>query len=145
MKRKWKILSLILALTMVVSICIQPVAAATKESSYFSSYWVDLEEGDYNSFQIWFDVSSNAIIMDELGTSKIEVYRSADASTWTKVKTYYKGNYLAMTSTNTTSHVGYVTYAGGWTNYYYKAKVTLYAKNGNNIGELSVYTGTIRI
>lgn len=145
MKRTLKCVSLILALAMVVSVCLQPAAADTRASSYFSSYWVDLEEGDYNSFQIWFDVTANVTTMDELGTSKIEVYRSADSSTWTKVKTYYKGNYLAMTSTNTTSHVGYVTYTGGWTNYYYKAKVTLYAKNGNNIGELPVYTGTIRI
>ena len=145
MKKASKCLNLILALTMIVSVCLQSASATTRESAYFSSYGVWLEDSNYNSFQIWFDVTSNVTTMDELGTSKIEVYRSADSSTWTKVKTYYKGNYLAMTSTNTTSHVGYVTYTGGWANYYYKAKVTLYAKNGNNIGELSVYTGTIRI
>ena len=83
--------------------------------------------------------------MDVLGVSEIVVYRSADQQSWTKMRTYTMENYSSMVDQSTTTHAGYVTYNYATTGYYYRARITFYAKNSTGIGELDEYTEIIRM
>ena len=83
--------------------------------------------------------------MDEIGASVIHVYRSADGDSWTKVRSYYKEDYSNMTCENTVSHVDYVTYTGAWTGYYYRAQITLYARNSTGSAVRYRYTEVMKM
>lgn len=114
-------------------------------SAFFGSYSTDLYKTSSSSFQIWFDVVSNVATMDVLGVSEIVVYRSADQQSWTKMRTYTMDNYPQMVDQSTTYHADYVTYNYATTGYYYRARITFYAKNSTGIGERDVYTEIIRM
>lgn len=117
-----------------------------RESAFFSSYGTDLYKTSSSSFQIWFDVVTNAgNTMQVLGVSEIIVYRSADQQSWTKMRTYTMNNYSQMVAQNTQSHEGYVTYNYATTGYYYTAYITFYAKNSSGIAERYVYTEILRM
>ncbi|MBE6943350.1 MAG: hypothetical protein E7453_03710 [Ruminococcaceae bacterium] len=121
-------------------------AAESRASAFFSSHSTDLYETSSTSFQIWFDVVSNAgSSPQELGASEIALYESADGQSWTKIKTYTMDDYPQMVDQNTTYHAEYVTYDTAITGYYYTARITFYAKNSRGIGELDVYTEIIRM
>ena len=146
MKKTLRIICIVLVLSFVLAI--PAYAESTVEprgSAFFGSYSTDLYKTSSSSFQIWFDVVSNAARMDVLGVSEIIVYRSADQQSWTKMRTYTMGNYPQMVAQNTTSHDGYVTYNYATTGYYYRAYITFYAKNSTGIGERDVYTEIIRM
>ena len=146
MKKLVRLVCMILACCLLLSIPAQ--AAETTEpraSAFFSSYSTDLYKTSSSSFQIWFDVVSNAARMDVLGVSEIVVYRSADQQSWTKMRTYTMDNYPQMVAQNTTSHDGYVTYNYATTGYYYRARITFYAKNSTGSGIRDVYTEIIRM
>lgn len=146
MKKSLRILSLVLALSLFFAL---PVHAASvvepRGSAFFSSYWTFLYKASSNSFEIWFDVDSNAAIMQEIGVSIIEVYRSADQENWTKMRTYEMEDYPEMIDDNTGSHTGYVTYNNATSGYYYRARVIFYAKNSTGIGERFVYTEILKM
>ena len=114
-------------------------------SAFFAAYTAYLYKTSSTSFQIWFEVDSNAALMQEIGVSTIEVYRSSDQSNWIKIKTYKKANYSQMTDANTYSHAGYVTYDIASPGYYYTAYVTFYAKNSSGVGERDMYTAILRM
>ena len=120
-------------------------SAEPRGSAFFGSYGTDLYKTSSSSFQIWFDVVSNVATMQVLGVSEIVVYRSADQQSWTKMKTYTMDNYPEMVDQNTSCHGGYVTYNYATTGYYYRARVTFYAKNSTGIGERDVYTEILRM
>lgn len=99
-----------------------------------------------SSFQIWFDVVANAgSSPQELGVSEIALYESADQQSWTRVQTYLMADYTQMVDQDTTYHGGYVPYDTAITGYYYRARITFYAKNSRGVGELDVYTEIIRM
>lgn len=124
-------------------------AASTTESrasSFFSSYATDLYKATSSSFQIWFDVVANAgSSLQVLGVSEIIVYRSADQQSWTKMRTYTMENYPQLIDQNTSYHSSYVTYNYATTGYYYRARITFYAKNSTGTGIRDVYTEIIRM
>ena len=120
-------------------------AVEPRGSAYFDCYGAALAKVSASSFQIWFDVDSNLITMDELGVSEIVVYRSSDQQYWTQMKTYKPDNYPQMLDYNTGSHAGYVTYDFATSGYYYTACITFYAKNSTGIGEREIYTEIIRM
>lgn len=120
-------------------------SAEPRGSAFFGSYGTDLYKTSSSSFQIWFDVVSNVATMQVLGVSEIVVYRSADQQSWTKMKTYTMDDYSQMVAQNTTAHIDYVTYNYATTGYYYRARVTFYAKNSTGIGERDVYTEILRM
>ena len=94
-------------------------------------------------FQAYFSVAAfNS--MDELGASSIKIQQSSDGSNWTTVKTYTKAAYPYLIGRDTGIHSAFVTYTGT-TGYYYRAQITLYAKQGNGIGELVRYTSRIEL
>lgn len=146
MKRIVRTVCVILVLSMMLVI---PAQAETivepRGSAFFSSYVAYLYKTSSTSFQIWFDVDSNAAMMDELGASEIALYRSSDQQNWTKVKTYYMDDYPVMIDTYSFSYVDYVTYSNAWSGYYYYARVTFYAKNSTGVGERDYYTTILKM
>lgn len=146
MKRSFRFLCLILVFSLLLAF---PVHAASdvepRGSAFFSAYGTTLYKTSANSFEIWFDVNANAAVMQEIGVSMIEVYRSEDQQHWTKMKTYEMENYPEMIDDNTFSHTGYVTYSYATPGCYYRAYVTFYAKNSTGIGERFVYTQILRM
>ena len=146
MKRSFRFLCLILALSLLLAF---PVQAATdaepRGSAFFGSYGAALYKTATATFEIWFDVNSNAAAMQEIGVSMIEVYRSTDQEHWVKLKTYEMDDYPEMIDENTGSHTGYVTFDNAVPGFYYTACVTFYAKNSTGIGKRYVYTQILRM
>lgn len=144
MKKLMRIVCLILTISLLL---INPAYAEStvepRESIFFSSYWTDLERATSSSFKIWFDVNSNAAMMDVLGVSEIVVYRSQDQETWRKMKTYEMEDYPQMIDTNAYSHTGYVTYNYAASGYYYTARITFYAQDSRGVGTRDIYTEII--
>ena len=146
MKKTMRVLcaSLIVSLVLVIPAQAE-VTVEPRESIFFSSYVTYLYKTSSTSFQIWFDVDSNAVILDELGTSIIELYRSPDGQSWTKVKTYLKEDYPQMIDLDSFSYVNYVPYDSAWAGYYYTARVTFYARDSRGFGEREFYTDIVRM
>ena len=142
MKRFLKITSLILVIALV---CAVPVyaeeEASMRSSAYFSTHDLYLSKKTSTKFQVWFDVDALRT-MDELGAKTIKVQRSPDGSTWTTMFTYSKEYYPQMIDENTGSYGSYVPYTGT-EGYYYRAKVTFYAKEGNGTATHTMNTSKI--
>ena len=146
MKKLVRFICMILACGLLLAVPAHAESAvAPRASVFFSSYGTDLYITSSSSFQIWFDVVSNAARMDELGVSEIALYESADQQSWTRAQTYLMADYPQMVDQNTTCHGGYVTYDTAITGYYYRARITFYAKNSRGIGEKDIYTEIIRM
>lgn len=146
MKRSFRFLCLILVLSLLLAF---PVYAATdaepRGSAFFGSYGAALYKTATATFEIWFDVNSNAAAMQEIGVSMIEVYRSTDQEHWVKLKTYEMDDYPEMIDENTGCHTGYVTFDNAVPGFYYTACVIFYAKNSTGVGERYVYTQILRM
>ena len=112
-----------------------------RASNYFGRVSTYLWHTSGTTFQVWFDVTA-VRGMDELGTSEIKVMRSSDNVNWTTVKTFTKESYSQMIDYDTSCHASCVTYTGS-TGYYYKALVTIYAKDSSGWAEDSWYTDTL--
>lgn len=147
MKKLVRFVCVILVCGLLLAVPAQAAETAeSRASTFFSSYGTDLYKTSSSSFQIWFDVVANAGSSPQvLGVSEIVVYRSADQQSWTKMRTYTMDNYPEMVAQNTMGHGGYVTYNYATTGYYYRARITFYAKNSIGIGEKDVYTEIIRM
>lgn len=143
MKKGFKIVSLLLILSLLVVPVNAESNAEPRGSAFFTSYCTFLERGDHYSVEVWFDVISNGGQMDEIGTTLIDLYESKDGENWTKVKIFEVENYPEMVDYNTVSHAGHVTYYASMPGYYYRAYVTFYAKNSTGIGKRFVYTGIL--
>ena len=133
-------LSLLLVIPAYAQSTVEP-----RDSIFFSCYGTDLYKASSTSFEIWFDVDSNACMLDILGVSEIYVYQSSDQQSWTEVGTYYMDDYPEMIDTYSYSHVGYVTYYDAIPGYYYRAYVIFYAKDSRGIGERDIYTEILRM
>lgn len=144
MKRFIRLISLTLALVMAMAF---PAYAAekaeTRASVYFTRTSVYLYKLTANSIEIWFEAAGTGI-MDEIGAYKVEVQQSTDSANWTTVKVYTKDRYTYMTDFNTGIHIDYVTYVGV-RGYYYRAIITLYARDSSGSGYLFEYTETMKL
>jgi hypothetical protein len=146
MKKRIRILCLILALSLLTVFPVHAESnAEPRASAFFSSYLTVLNKASSTTIEIWFDVTANAAVMQELGASMIELYESADGQSWTIVETYEKEDYPNMIDYNTGSHTSYVTYDNAISGYYYSACVTYYAKNSTGIGKRFIYTETLQM
>ena len=146
MKKTMRVLCAILIVSLVLVIPAQAEATAEpRESIFFSSYCTYLYKTSSTSFQIWFEVDSNAAMMDELGASIIELYRSPDGQNWTKIKTYTKEEYPTMIDTDAYYYVGHLDYTSAWPGYYYTARVTFYARDSRGFGEREFYTDILQM
>ena len=142
MKRISRLICILLAALLILA---SPAAAAEnaepRASSFFGSSDVYLYQTTSTQFRAWFEVSALGV-MEKVGAREIKVQKSADGENWTTMKTYSMNDYTNMICENTGSHASYVTYTGQ-TGYYYRAKITLYAKNSSGIGEWDRYTASI--
>ena len=144
MKRFSRMVSLLLAVVMVLAV---PAAAMENEnaraSSFFMSSDVYLYKTSSTKFQAWFEVTALGG-MDELGASEIKIQESADGENWTTVKTCTSANYSNLIREDTSVHASYVSYTGT-VGKYYRAKITLYAKNSTGTGLWPRYTSSIQL
>lgn len=146
MKKLTRFVCMILVLSVFLAVPAQAASVVEpRGSAFFAAYGTDLYITSSTSFQIWFDVVANVATMDVLGVSEIIVYRSADQTSWTKMRTYKMEDYPEMVDQNTSYHGGYVTYNYATPGYYYTAYVTFYATNSTGIGERDVYTEIIKM
>lgn len=142
MKRFLQCVCFILIMATLVALPAQAAETVTpRASNYFMSVSTYLWQTSGTTFQIWFDVTA-VRGMDELGASKITVKRSSDNVNWETVKTFTKESYPQMIKEDTGVCASYVTYTGS-TGYYYKALVTIYAKDGNGSAIDAWYTDTL--
>lgn len=143
MKRTVKTWALIIIALALLVIPVGAEEVENRATSYFMSSTALLEKTSTTKFEAWFSVRAYEV-MDELGASSIKIQRSLDGSSWTTVKTYSKASYPYLIGQDTGIHSAFVTYTGT-TGYHYRAKITLYAKQGNGIGELVRYTSAIKL
>lgn len=125
-----------------------PVSAESgsqpRASLFFAAHNCFLYRVDSSTFKICFDVTATGT-MDELGVRSIEVDRSADGENWSLMRTYDAEDYPQMLCENTGSHEGEITYRYATPGYYYRAYITLYAKNSSGTGTLYRYTAVMRL
>lgn len=146
MKQLMRYIGIILVFSLLLAVPTQAESVTEpRGSAFFAAYGTDLYKTSSTSFQIWFDVVANASTMQELGVSEIVLYRSADRQSWSQIKLYQKGVYPQMIEYNTGSHEGYVPYNFATSGYYYRARITFYAKNSTGIGENDRYTEIIKM
>lgn len=142
MNRFIKTVCIILVMAVFLAIPAQAAEVnSARGSSYFGSVCTYLWHVSGTTFEVWFDVTA-VRGMDELGASKISIQRSTDNANWTTVQTFNKASTSSMIDTDTCRHASYVTYTGS-SGYYYRALVTIYAKDGNNIATDYWYTDTL--
>lgn len=144
MKRFIRVISLLLAVSMVLAI---PVSGAEtvseRSSSFFLKSAVYLYEISNTTFEAWFDVTA-VRTMEKIGASVIKIQRSSDNANWTTVKTLEMANYPSMIRNNAVTHVGCATYTGT-SGYYYRAYIKLYAKDSSGSAVWTRYTESIYI
>lgn len=136
----------IIAVILVVGTMIAPVhaeEAENKSSSYFLSCTTSLTKVSTTKIEAYFSVGAFDI-MDELGASSIKIQRSSDGNSWTTMKTYSKEAYSQLICENTSSHAAAVSYTGT-VGYYYRAMITLYAKDGTGVGETVRYSSKVKL
>ena len=141
MKKIYRIIALILAFSMCLSISAFAEGEAQKDeqarsSRYILSTHAAVTAMGGGTIRITYSVTAYYTI-DELGAYQINLYKS----TGQLMKTYYSSAYANMMGYNCVTHNGYVTYPGtAGTSYY--ATIVFYAKDGS-IGEYkSLTTGT---
>lgn len=146
MRKFVRFICVILACSLLLAVPVQAETVADpRGSAFFSSYGTDLNKTSPTSFEIWFDVTSNVDTMDELGVSEIYLYKSADQQSWSQIKMYSMNAYAGMVAQNATIHAGHVDYNFATAGYYYRARITFYAKNSTGIGERDIYTEILRM
>lgn len=144
MKRLTQILCMIMVFVTVLSTAAFAAETPTpRASNFFMSSSVYFWHVSGDNYQIWFDVTALST-MQKLGASKIKVQRSTDKVNWTTVKTFNMDDYSQMTTTNTGHYVNCVPYTAT-SGYYYRAVVTLYAKNSSGTGEMDEVTATLNL
>ena len=141
MKKLIRVLCVALALSMVLAMpAYAQTAVESRASIFFAAYGAALFKNSSTSFEIWFDVDSNAARMDVIGVSEIIVYRSSNQQSWMEVLRFDMEDHPEMIDTYTYSHAGHVTVNHAMSGYYYMADVTFYAKDYRGVGERYVYT-----
>lgn len=142
MKRLTQLICMLLVFVTVFStVALAAEIPAPRASNFFGASSVYFWHVSGDNYQIWFDVTALST-MQKLGASKIKVQRSTDKVNWTTVKTYNMDDYSQMTTTNTGHYVNCVPYTAT-SGYYYRAVVTLYAKNSSGYGEISEDTAIL--
>ena len=144
MKRFSRLICILLAIVMVLAVPATAVEDnAQRASAFFGSSSVYLYKTSGTQFQAWFEVSALGG-MQKLGASVIRIQESSDDENWTTVATYRMEYYSNLICENTGAHASYVTYTGT-TGKYYRAWITLYAKNSSGFGEWDRYTTSLKL
>lgn len=137
MKRLMQFVCLILVLVTILTIPVAAEQITPWSSRFFSAFDAYLYYSSSTQFQVCFDVTGTGM-MDEIGTSVIEVQKSVNGTNWETVTTYYKENNPNMIARNTGAHSGYVSHAKV-SGYSYRAYVRFYAKDSSGTGVYGYY------
>ena len=135
MKKKWKIILVILVISMCLSINAQ--AGEIKSSNYITSC-----EGAISSKTSGIKVSFSLTAtntMTDVGASTIYIKSSSGIT----VKTYRYESYPSMMGHNTASHTSSITYSGGISGHQYYAVIYFKAKNSSGSDTQVVTTSTV--
>lgn len=142
MRRKLRCMSMVLAVLMLVSIPVSAEETSNCSSLFFDSYAVSIDKISSTVLEVTYDITATRG-MDELGVSEIKIQRSSDGSNWTTAHTFSKDTYPWFICENTGSHDGEVR-CTTLTGYYYRAKITFWAKkSGLGTGSYTATTETI--
>ena len=144
MKRFGQCLSFLLAAAMLLSFPVRAAEAIEpRASDFFLSHSAYLREVDSFNFRIVFCVTATGT-MEELGVEKIKVQISSDGENWATTQTYTRDTHPQFIKENALVH-GYDFNYNGSRGYYYRAIMTLYAKNSTGQGVYTVYTPVIQL
>lgn len=142
MKRFVKVIAFCLVMAMLLATPAYAEEIENRATAYFMSSTASISKVSTAKFEVYFSVCAYEI-MDELGASSIKIQRSLDGENWSTMKTFSKADYYSLLICEDTAlHAATVTYSGT-AGYYYRAKITLYAKKGNGIGELVRYSSEL--
>lgn len=131
-----------IALTMAVPVSAEEVS--TRSSSFIAAYSASICKASETQIEVWFEVIGTGM-MDEIGAREIKIQRSASGTgNWITVRTFYGVNHSNMICDDTYAHYSYVTY-NGTPGYYYRAIVTIYAKNDTGTGATYAYTKVLKL
>lgn len=132
-KRFMRIIALCMAVLCVVSAGKPAMAAVQPEepgiepqSSQFLGHYTAYIKTSGSKLTVYYNVVGTTT-MDQIGATRIIVYKSKDKSTWTSMRTYTYREYSNLLGTNTIMYGSHVNYSGT-TGYYYRAVVTIYAE-----------------
>lgn len=143
MKRFVKVITVVLVIVAMLMVPVHAEEVEDRSSAYFLSSSTALTKITTTKIEAYFSVGAFDV-MDELGASSIKIQRSSDGTNWTTMKTFTKSGYPQLICENTFSHAATVSYTGT-VGYYYRAKITLYAKDGTGIGEVVEYTSKVKL
>lgn len=144
MKRLTQLICMLLVFVTVFStVALAAEIPAPRASNFFGASSVYFWHVSGDNYQIWFDVTALST-MQKLGASKIKVQRSTDKVNWSTVQTYEMADYSQMIKTNTVRHADCVPFTAT-DGYYYRAVVTLYAKNSSGTGEMDEDTAILNL
>ena len=142
MSRKLRCLSMVLAILLIISIPANANEATSYSSLFFNSYGVGIDKASSTTLEMWYDITSTRT-MDELGVSEIKIQRSSDGIAWTTAHTFTKEAHPWFIRDDTSSHSG-TARCYTLTGYYYRAKITFWAKKtGLGTGSYTATTETI--
>lgn len=132
MKRFVRYICIIIVIALFFSIPVNAQELTPYSSAYFAAYdsFISLVGG--RTFEVWFRVTAKGSML-ELGTSSIAIQQSSDEEDWETLFTFTPSYSPQMICTNTGYHCDCVTFSGV-DGYYYRAKVTFYAKNSSGTG-----------
>lgn len=144
MKRFTRLVCIVLVAVLLLAVPAQAAEVnSSRASYYFGSSCVYLYQISETRFQVWYEVAAVGT-MDVLGASVVKVQRSADGNTWTTLSTFTKDEYTDMVRRDTCLFAGCISYTGT-VGYYYRAIITLYAKKGTGVGEVTEYTSVLKL
>lgn len=143
MKRAVRIISIIVAIGVLLTLTVCAEEANPYSSYYFHSYDSSIRNTSGSTLEIWFDVAGNGT-MYEIGVSSIELEYSSDEIHWFPAITFLPEDYPQMICSNTGLAYDCVTYTGMY-DFCYRAYVTFYAKNSRGQGYMTEYSETVYI
>lgn len=134
--------SMVLAILFMFSVPAQAEDSATYSSLFFSSYAVWIDKISPTVLEVSYDLLATGT-MDELGISEIKIQRSSDGVNWTTAHTFRRATYPWFVNADTFTYDG-ATRCTTLSGYYYRAKITFWAKKtGVGTGEYTATTETI--
>lgn len=145
-----KMLSIMLAVIMLLSIFSVPASAATPEtvepmaSDYLSTYsgWMSRESGS-KEMSVNFSVVGTDI-MDLIGVRLISVYYSSDGENWTIHGIYRYEDYPHLMKSDTAVCSASLAVTGSY-GYYYKAYLVFKSELDGGYDERAIYTSPIYV
>jgi hypothetical protein len=136
MKKIFKIVSIIIVLSMVLSVS-SLASIMPCSNDYIAINSASITKASNGNINITFYIKCTDV-MNKLGALTIKLYTSSD----TLVKTFTASSYASMMGSNSMSYSGSVSYAGtSGTSYY--AVVTFYASNNSGTGTSTFTTPTV--